>query len=411
MAHIEKLTSGRYKARWRTAEGDTRSKTFALRKDAVAHLEEVGHTKRTGTYVDPGDGRILFGRFVETVFEPSMKGARATLARDRSYLRSLILPRFADTPLASIDYEVCQSWVNQMERAGKSPETVHKAVQIMRRALRAAIKARRIQVNFMDEVEMTPIGDHEARFMEPAEIESLADAMEAVAPRYRALVWVGCYCGPRIGELIALRWSDCNFLKGTLSIVRNTTDVGGILEDGPTKTKAGRRIVPVPARVLDELKRHREQFPPGADDRIFTAPGGGPIRVNNLRRRAWATATLRAGLAEVQMVPRSDKDGNIVMDKRSWKAGEPRMRQAVVGLTFHDMRHTAVSIWIALGAIDLEVARYAGHRSVSFTKDRYGHLFATPSSQLIARMDAWIAETSAAPTANVVGLRREPPEK
>lgn len=216
-------------------------------------------------------------------------------------------------------------------------------------------------------------------------------------------MWVGCYCGPRIGELIALRWSDFNALKGTISIDKNTTDVHGMLEDGPTKTKAGRRIVPVPARVIAELERHRELFPPGEDDRIFTAAWGGPIRVNQLRRYGWAQATVRAGLATEDQVPRLDRrTGKVLMDGRG--TGKPLMRTKATGMTFHDMRHTAVALWIATGANDLQIAKWAGHRSAAFTKDRYGHLFDTHADVVVARLDALIAEASAMPRAQVLNI-------
>ena len=45
------------------------------------------------------------------------------------------------------------------------------------------------------------------------------------------------------------------------------------------------------------------------------------------------------------------------------------------GLRIHDLRHTAVALWIAAGANPKEVAARAGHTSVSFTLDRYGHLY------------------------------------
>ncbi len=103
------------------------------------------------------------------------------------------------------------------------------------------------------------------------------------------------------------------------------------------------------------------------------------------------------------MVPRTDpKTGELLMD--GWGTGKPRMRAVVTGMTFHDMRHTAVALWIATGANDLQVARWAGHRSVAFTKDRYGHLFAAHGDPVVARLDALIAEASARPSATVVGL-------
>jgi hypothetical protein len=45
------------------------------------------------------------------------------------------------------------------------------------------------------------------------------------------------------------------------------------------------------------------------------------------------------------------------------------------GLRIHDLRHTYVSLMIAAGANPKEVSTWAGHSSVSFTLDRYGHLY------------------------------------
>lgn len=60
------------------------------------------------------------------------------------------------------------------------------------------------------------------------------------------------------------------------------------------------------------------------------------------------------------------------------------------------MRHTAVSLWVASGASDKEIATYAGHRSSSFTKDRYAHLFKEAGAQLADRLDALIESARAA---------------
>jgi integrase len=58
------------------------------------------------------------------------------------------------------------------------------------------------------------------------------------------------------------------------------------------------------------------------------------------------------------------------------------------GLRIHDLRHTAVALWIAAGASPKEVAARAGHTSVSFTLDRYGHLYPEADEALRSRLDA-----------------------
>jgi hypothetical protein len=47
---------------------------------------------------------------------------------------------------------------------------------------------------------------------------------------------------------------------------------------------------------------------------------------------------------------------------------------SVATLRLHDLRHTAVALWITAGASPKELAVRAGHTSVSVVLDRYGHL-------------------------------------
>jgi hypothetical protein len=58
------------------------------------------------------------------------------------------------------------------------------------------------------------------------------------------------------------------------------------------------------------------------------------------------------------------------------------------GLRIRDLRHTAVALRIAAGASPKEVAARAGHTSVSFVLDRYGHLFPESDAALRDRLDA-----------------------
>jgi integrase len=108
---------------------------------------------------------------------------------------------------------------------------------------------------------------------------------------------------------------------------------------------------------------------------VFTAPQGGPLRVTGFRARVWRPATRAAGLD---------------------------------GLRIHDLRHTAVALWIAAGANPKEVAARAGHASVSFTLDRYGHLYPEADTALRDRLDALYGTAQPAPASTVVHLRRRP---
>jgi hypothetical protein len=65
----------------------------------------------------------------------------------------------------------------------------------------------------------------------------------------------------------------------------------------------------------------------------------------------------------------------------------PAIRAAgLAPLRPHDLRHTAVALWMAAGTNPKEVSVRAGHTSVAFTLDRYGHLFEGSDKESADRM-------------------------
>jgi integrase len=122
---------------------------------------------------------------------------------------------------------------------------------------------------------------------------------------------------------------------------------------GPPKTRAAIRTVAIPSFVREELSRLATQ-PLDPDALVFTSPEGQPVRATTLRQRYWTPATEAAGVAPLRI---------------------------------HDLRHTAVSLWIAEGANPKQVAVRAGHTSVSVVLDRYGHVYPHQDDELMHRLE------------------------
>jgi hypothetical protein len=78
-------------------------------------------------------------------------------------------------------------------------------------------------------------------------------------------------------------------------------------------------------------------------------------------------------------------------------------------VSIHDLRHTAVALWIAAGASPKEVAVRAGHSSVSFTLDRYGHLYPESDTALRDRLDAIFATSEDVDEGVVIDLPARAP--
>jgi integrase len=354
VAHINRRQTSRgvrYDVRYRTPDGKVRTRTFPRRKDAETHKSLVEADMLRGEWYDARLGRVPFDEWVDRWRATAVHLRPSTRARDDAYLNSLIRPTFAGRLLCDIDRLSIAQWVAQVS-TDHAPATVVKAHQILSKLLRAAVDAGMLPSNPCERVALPRIERHEMRFLEPGEVAALADAIDA---RYRAVVLLGCYGGLRAGELFGLRAGAVDPLRRRVTVSEICVEVRGQITFGPPKTRAGRRTVPLPRFVGDALATHMRDLAVAADELVFPAPEGGPVRLSLWRRRFWAPAVRAAGL-------------------------EP--------LRIHDMRHTAVALWIAAGASPIEIASRAGHTSVAVVLDRYGHLLPGLDDRLNDALDA-----------------------
>jgi integrase len=352
-----------WRARTRLRTGEQRSKTFRRKVDAEAWLTTMQAGRLDGTSADPKRGRTLYRDWLDRWMDGRRHAARAsTIARDESYARNHLRPRWADWQLATIERSDVAAWVGELSDAGLAPATVRKAYQLFAASIEAAVTDRYLGVSPCRDIPLPKVETGETRFLTPGEVARLADAIDV---RYRALVLVGAYGGLRIGELAGLHRDDVH--GGQVQVVRTVSWVQGHLHINAPKTAAGRRRVGLPAFVADELGSHLAAY--AGPQVVFPAPGGGYLQPNLFRRRQYDPAVRAAHLE---------------------------------GLRIHDLRHTAVSLWIASGADVKRVAARAGHASVAFTLQRYGHLYPDSEDDLMGALDA--IGRGADPSGNVVSL-------
>jgi hypothetical protein len=108
--------------------------------------------------------------------------------------------------------------------------------------------------------------------------------------------------GLRIGELVALRIQDVDFLRRTVRIEWQTDPTGK--HRMPPKTPRSRRTLPLPAVVADVLAAHIAEFPPAADGSLFTGStanrgGTSTTAPGSLRRRCAGLACRLARRATI----------------------------------------------------------------------------------------------------------------
>src|SRR5215510_7191879 len=136
-----------YLVRYHGPDGKVHNRQFRRRVDAERFRNGAEVAKSDGTWIDPARGRMTFGAWVEA-WQPTQVHLRpSSRARDESYLRVHIVPRFGDRPLTSIQNAELRAWIADLSASGLAPSTVNKAAQIVSKIMRAAVDDRRIPYN------------------------------------------------------------------------------------------------------------------------------------------------------------------------------------------------------------------------------------------------------------------------
>jgi integrase len=204
-----------------------------------------------------------------------------------------------------------------------------------------------------------------------------------VPDRYRALVGVGGGAGLRWGEAIGLRWDALDLDHAEAHIIRTATEVAGHVQVKPyPKSRAGRRVVPLPGFAVELLRTHAEAVPPGPTGEVFTNRAAGPLRRGLFRNRVWRPALVRAGLLG-KVVARGEhrffavwNDSGVerrVEFTTEREAVQHVARHGGAGLRFHDLRHSYVT-WLAEDGVPINYAQQVvGHEKASTVLDIYTH--------------------------------------
>lgn len=172
--------------------------------------------------------------------------------------------------------------------------------------------------------------------------ETMELAVALIHPKHRLMFELLAATGVRRSELIAFRVCDLH-LNGDQPHVRvrqravRRTGAGMVL--GALKSRYARREVPIPLDLAYRLRSVIAGRPEGA--LVFPGADGGPYDTHHLHQRVLIPACTEAGV--------------------EW-AG------------FHTFRHTVASRLFAEGRNAVQVQRWLGHHSPSFTLDTYVHL-------------------------------------
>ena len=309
---------------------------FKLQREAKEYERNFLETQQA-------DLTMTFENFVKLYNEDMKHRIREHTYNQKQYvINKKLLPYFGKLPISEITPAVIRKWQNELisyrDEDGKPyAETYLKVINNQLSAImNYAVRYYGLRENPCRKA--GSIGKSHADEMQFWTTDEFKKFLEKISnkPQSRAGFLVLYYTGIRIGELLALEYTDIDFKAKKLVINKSYQRIDAKDVITAPKTPKSVREVSLPDFLLEELETYTKKlYGLRKHDRIF------PYTKHFFEKEM----------------------------KRGTKDGE------VKKIRLHDLRHSHASLLIELGFTPLAIADRLGHEKVETTLNTYSHLF------------------------------------
>ena len=271
-------------------------------------------------------------------------------------VRLHILPVFGDYKLDKLTTPIIQQqvnkWANKANRGEKGAYANYSFLNnINRRILQYGVTMQLIQHNPARDViipRKNQTKEHKVKFFNNQELKQFLNYLDNLDLSsyenlfdyvlYKTLLASGC----RIGEALALEWSDINLQTGTISISKT---LNRYQETNTPKSKAGLRDMEIDPATISLLKQYKkrqqvELWKLGRSENIVFTPFTTKYAYACLLRKRLQGHFKTAGVADI---------------------------------SFHGFRHTHATIMLYAGIEPKDLQYRLGHSNISMTLNTYVH--------------------------------------
>lgn len=334
--------------------GKTRPEAVRKLAEALSHKEQglplVDERQTTAQYLVA---------WLEMVRPPKL--VEETWKRYENDVRLNLTPELGRVRLAHLNAQQVQLCYARLLSRGLSGTSVLHAHHVLHKALESALRLGLVQRNVAamverprkNHVEIHPLSREQAKaYLDVAEGERLA-----------ALFVLALSTGMRLGELLALKWSDVDLAAARLSVNATLKWRDGLFVRTAPKSKTSRRQLALTAHSVEALRKHLtaqrvERLAAGPvweGDKwghIFCDEIGRPLSDGHVRRKHWA-------ICKAALVPR---------------------------IRPHDLRHTCATLLLRQRVHPKVVSEMLGHSSIVITLQTYSHVLPDMQEDAVAEM-------------------------
>lgn len=319
------------------------------RQEVSKKLNDIMYRKNNMLYIEKSDITLMeiIEKNREEKFEANIigEGQYSRLKWTENRIRE---SNIANIPIQNITSADIQEFLNSCKNYSDS--YIKKIYELINSACKKALKKKLILVNPMEDV-IKPKSQKltkDIRALTVDEQTKLTEYLKSVRldeERYKLCLMLEMYMGLRIGEALALQRSDVDLKNGYIKISKTLTlDVSANIKmNNRAKTYAGRRKLPIPDILKEEIKQQLEVAKNNKDELLFECDGEyvRPNSVNSVLKRIFRR---QLGLS----------DENI---------------------STHALRHTYATRCIEAGMNAVVLQRLMGHTDVKVTLNTYTSVF------------------------------------
>ncbi len=345
-----KYPNGRWRAQV-TINGRQYQSVFPTKADAQRWVRDLVRTAEMGG--SPETSKMRLRDWVERWMK--MRDiAPTTRKRDEDILRKHILPALGNTPISKIRRGQIELWLAE-QREHTSSANAMRVLAVLRAALEKAKEHGLILTN-----PCAGISLRVERYQPVWSLDDIRNIVQAsVGTRLRNIIIIALTTGMRMGEIIALRWSDIDWTGKRILIRYQVQWVDNRPQFVPPKSASGQRTISIDPYTEMALKDQYQQvhlWKQGATqweeyDLVFPTTTGVPFRQENLGK-LFRALLRRAGVSN-------------------------RIR-------FHDLRHVHITLLAQSGVPLRDIQVRVGHADARTTYEIYTHALQNVSGVQVA---------------------------
>ena len=277
-----------------------------------------------------------------------MDRSPTTIREYQRIINRTLVPHLGPVQIRKLTVPEVDEFYGTLQDRGLSARSIRQVHSILRTAMKQAVKWGWVPANVIENTSPPPVRRDEILPPTAEQVQLLIQHAEWDHPEMAALIALAAATGARRGELCALRWSDWNRQRGTLTIRRSLAVVHKERHEKGTKTHANRTV------GLDEF-------------------GMGVL----VRHLAYANAESEARRRDIMTSPDApiisyDLVGTISPDTATHYV-TAASQQCGFKTHLHAIRHFSATEMVGAGVNIRTVAERLGHADPSTTLRIYSH--------------------------------------